>query len=230
VEAPNTPQLAEKQAVKHELKVWRTARYYTLGKLTERTREVWFVLHGYGMLARYFLKRFEPIANETRLIVAPEGLSRFYLGEGYSRAAASWMTKEDREAEIADQQGYLQAVFAELMPGGLSDNVQINILGFSQGTATAWRWVCSGNVPFTNLILWAGSIPLDPPPTGMLLGKGFHLLLGEQDEIIPKAIAEDFLKKLAESGVSPTVHWYTGGHTVDETALLELVDKHLVSS
>lgn len=222
-------QLPVKQAHKHELTVLRTARYYTLGELSEHIQEVWFVLHGYGMLARYFLKRFEPIANDTRLIVAPEGLSRFYLGESYSRVGASWMTKEDREAEIADQHTYLQAVMERVLPQGLPRGVTLNLLGFSQGTAAAWRWASTGRVPFQNLILWAGSIPLDTPPACILAGKGFHLLLGRHDEIIPEKTANDFLAQLAEKGISPTLHWYEGGHTVEETALLTLVENHLTT-
>jgi len=62
----------------HRITVSRSARYFTLGR---PDREVWFVLHGYGQLAARFLRHFEPLDDGTRLMVAPEALSRFYLGE-----------------------------------------------------------------------------------------------------------------------------------------------------
>ena len=58
----------------HHLPVQRTARFFTLGEITDELREVWFVCHGYGQLARYFLRNFDPIADKSRLIIAPEAL------------------------------------------------------------------------------------------------------------------------------------------------------------
>jgi hypothetical protein len=34
------------------------ARYYKLGEINKDTVQVWFVLHGYGQLAQYFLRKF----------------------------------------------------------------------------------------------------------------------------------------------------------------------------
>ena len=76
-------------------------------------RELWYVLHGYGQLAAPFLDDFRAIDDGTRLIVAPEALSRFYEGDVQARlhkdakVGASWMTREDRDAEIADYVAYL---------------------------------------------------------------------------------------------------------------------------
>jgi len=68
----------------HHLIVPRSARYFTLGELGPGTRDVWFVCHGYGQLAGRFLRQFEPLMDGTRFVVAPEGLSRFYLESGRS--------------------------------------------------------------------------------------------------------------------------------------------------
>ena len=61
--------------VTHHLIVPRTARYFTFGEI-EGASEVWFLLHGYSMLAATFLQWFEPVAEPGRLLVAPEALSR----------------------------------------------------------------------------------------------------------------------------------------------------------
>ncbi|MDX1494920.1 MAG: hypothetical protein R3253_12705, partial [Longimicrobiales bacterium] len=100
------------QAREHHLAVTKTARYWTLGD-EDGAHDVWFVLHGYKQLARRFLRRFEGIDRRRRLIVAPEGLSRFYVRSGGGRhgaesvVGASWMTREERLVEIADYVGYL---------------------------------------------------------------------------------------------------------------------------
>ncbi|MDX2063577.1 MAG: phospholipase [Bacteroidia bacterium] len=214
------------QPTQHTCTVPRTARYYTLGALGPATREVWFVLHGYGQLARYFLQRFEPIADESRLIVAPEGASRFYLDvPSYTRVGASWMTRDDREHDIADQQQYLNAVYSQVLPQGLPTGVRLVVLGFSQGTATAWRWVCAAPaLPVSALVLWAGSIPLEAAPEGRLAGVDLQLYLGDADDIIPRPKAEAYLAQLAAAGIRPAVTWYAGGHTVPESALVALAN------
>ena len=73
------------------------ARYFTAGTLGTKTRQVWIIFHGYGQLAPYFLKKFEPLATENIYIIAPEGLSRFYLSELTeqgridNKVGATWM-------------------------------------------------------------------------------------------------------------------------------------------
>ena len=83
------------------------ARYYKLGDITHETKQVWFVLHGYGQLAQYFIKKFKAIESSQICIVAPEGLSKFYLESvtsrsagGSNRVGATWMTRENREVDI----------------------------------------------------------------------------------------------------------------------------------
>src|SRR6266704_2680299 len=97
----------------HSLSTSRTARYFTLGHPSD-ARELWFVCHGYGQLASRFLERFHSLESQRRCIVAPEGLSRFYLTEHPTerRVGASWMTREDRLHEIDDYVRYLDALHA----------------------------------------------------------------------------------------------------------------------
>ncbi len=76
---PAASAAADSAITPHSLVVPRTARYYTLGPTHGFPRELWFVCHGYGQLAERFLRQFAPLDDGTRLIVAPEALSRFYL-------------------------------------------------------------------------------------------------------------------------------------------------------
>jgi len=194
----------------HRLTVPRSARYYTLGKATE---EVWFVLHGYGQLAARFLTRFEPIDDGTRLIVAPEGLSRFYLTEAPSerRVGASWMTKEDRLAEIDDYVRYLDAVYDEV-----ARNSKVTLLGFSQGSATACRWWARAASKIGRLIVWGGEVPPDVelPRTVQL-----SLVYGSRDEYFTPKVVTATEARLKQEGIPYTLVPFEGGHEIDPAVL-----------
>ena len=149
----------------HHTTIPRTARYYTLGEPGSGITEVWFALHGYGQLAGPFLRELAALDDGSRLIVAPEALSRFYLGGVSERPAgeravgASWMTREDRLAEIDDQVRYLDTVYTEVLEG--TDRARVCVLGFSQGAAAAARWLRFGTARAGRLILWGGEVPPD---------------------------------------------------------------------
>ena len=102
------------------LRVARTARYYMLGGRGEGVAEAWFALHGYRQAARRFARRFEVLDAPERIVVVPEALSRFYVDPSPGRhgpehrVGASWMTREDRDNEIADYVAYLDALAAEV--------------------------------------------------------------------------------------------------------------------
>lgn len=211
----------------HHLPVARTARYYTLGEAATAFREVWFVCHGYGQLAGRFLRHFEPLDDGTRLIVAPEGLSRFYLTEDPAerRVGASWMTREDRLAEIHDYVSYLDAVYAEVFGGVDRAAVRVHALGFSQGTATVSRWIAFGTARVDRVVLWGGEVPPDldlAAARERLAGAGLTLVAGRQDEFLtPKIVARDEAR-LRELGIPCRVARFDGGHEIDELTLKSL--------
>src|SRR5213596_3914967 len=146
----------------HHFSTPRSARYFTLGS-PEHAAEVWFVCHGYGQLASRFLERFRPIESERRCIVAPEGLSRFYLTErpAERRVGASWMTREDRLHEIDDYVRYLDALYREVLGRVEGPAARVAALGFSQGTATVSRWAALGQSRLHHVVLWGGELPPD---------------------------------------------------------------------
>lgn len=63
----------------HYVTVQRMARFVTMGTPGDRLQDVWFACHGYGELASSFIRGLSVLDHRTRLIVAPEALSRFYL-------------------------------------------------------------------------------------------------------------------------------------------------------
>ncbi|NIM48528.1 MAG: phospholipase, partial [Gemmatimonadales bacterium] len=139
----------------HRFPTSRTARYFTLGTHRRDVRQVWFVCHGYGQLAQQFLRQFEVLDDGRRLIVAPEGLSRYYIDHTDRRVGASWMTSEDRLSEISDYVDYLDALYEHVLKRHRRSSVDVYVLGFSQGAATAARWISHGSATTDRLILWA---------------------------------------------------------------------------
>lgn len=210
--------------VEHHIQVPRTARYLTEGEI-DGAEEVWFILHGYGMLAASFLRWFEPAMRPGRVLVAPEGLSRAYfeLG-GARRVGASWMTKEDRDAEIEDYVRYLD-LLADRVMSGLSESPRVQVHGFSQGTATACRWVAFGRHRPERLVLWGGGVPPDLPldryRTALTRAR-LTLAIGSEDKHIGADEVAAELARLAAVGITPLVHRFDGGHRVDGATLRAL--------
>ena len=207
----------------HPFPVTRTARYYMVGTPSPRIREVWFVCHGYGQLASYFVKHFEPLAEAgTRLIVAPEGLSRFYWNQRTGQVGASWMTKADREHEIDDYVGYLDALHDHIFRDLDRSRCRIRVLGFSQGATTACRWVCWGNVDADELVMWAGGFPHDldwSKDAATLRRLRPIVVLGTQDEFISADRAAEELAVLQKHEVPYTEITFAGKHRMDAEVL-----------
>lgn len=208
----------------HHITVPRSARYHTLGQAAT-AHELWMVLHGYGQLARYFLRPFEGL-EQDRLIAAPEGLSRFYTDEAHSRVGATWMTREDREAEIRDQATYLDALTAHLhaqCPPG----TPLHVLGFSQGVATACRWAAVTTSPIRQLVLWSGSVPLELEAgsmRGAWSGSKITLVHGEHDPVTPEEVLQRNAGHLREAGLAHGTLRFNGGHQLDRVALGKVLD------
>jgi predicted esterase len=194
--------------------VSRTARCASWGG--SAPTEAWILLHGYGQLASRFLRHFEPLAVPSRLLVAPEGLSRFYLETGTGKVGASWMTREDREHEIEDYLAYLEQVRRTLVP-----EVPLTVLGFSQGVATAARWAVSTAPAPTRLVCWGGLVPEEIPPE-RLGGIRVTYVVGSAEAWATPALVEAQAAVFRAAGVSVTVHRFEGGHEIrpGELALL----------
>jgi predicted esterase len=199
----------------------KTARYFSLGELAPDTQEVWIVLHGYAQMASDFIKPFEAIASAERFIVAPEGLNRFYAKGFGGKPAATWMTSESREEEIGDYINYLNTLCEAL--NIRNDNAKIVLLGFSQGVATATRWLHQTNLVIDKLIIYSGEVAseLQNPVSSKLLNTPITYTTGTNDKLIS---AEKFdAVKLFMKSLNATMIEFDGGHEVKEEVLLRLV-------
>lgn len=200
-----------------------TTRHARVGLLgdPDAADEAWLILHGYGMSARGILHWFAAALRPGRLLVAPEALSRFYReAKGLRTVGASWMTREDRDHEIADQHDYLDAVAERWLSG----RHRVEVHGFSQGVATACRWVVARR-SVDRLVGWGSPTPpeLEPAAYRDRIGPGpLVLVVGERDRYFAPAVVEVDAERLRAGGVAVEVQRFAGGHGVDRDVLASL--------
>jgi predicted esterase len=217
-------------ARERHLAVTRTARYHTLGEPSVALRDVWFVLHGHSQLSAYFIRNFAGLDDGTRLIIAPEALNRFYVepttfhGAGQARVGATWMTKEDRLAEIADYVGYLDQLYDEVFAELDRASVRAVVLGFSQGAQTACRWLCQGRARADTLVLWAGPVAaeLTHETSAPLRAMTVLRVLGNSDEMAAPGFLAAENARVAALGLGTELIEFDGGHQMNLAVLRSL--------
>jgi predicted esterase len=211
--------------------VTRTARYYILGKPGPDIDEVWFVCHGYGQLAKDFIKEFECIDRPRRLIVAPEALSRYYISTAAefhgpdSKVGATWMTREDRETEIDDYVNYLDDLYAEIMGDIGHRNVAVTVLGFSQGGATANRWLTRGSARADRLLMWGALLSSDSDlneAAAFFRDTSLVFVYGTRDQYAEEGMIPNYEKLLESHSIPFSVVSFNGGHRMDRDTLKSL--------
>lgn len=206
------------------------ARYAQLGNVDSATKQLWIVIHGYGQLAQYFIKKFETLREKQVAVIAPEGLSRFYVENidsrmrtGNNRVGATWMTREDRLTDIRNYIRYLDTVYAQVISAG---KLPVTVLGFSQGAATAVRWVVSSNVNIDRLVLWAGIFPPDmdfEAGRQVLRNKKVVSVYGTQDPFLNDDRFTEMRMLSEKLDVVPETITFDGKHDIDAPTLLSLV-------
>ena len=133
------------------------APYYKIGSAREQTKSIWFIFHGYGQLADEFANSFSELTSEENCLIFPQGLSKFYLKGINKKIGTNWMTSHDRDIDITNYLSYLNNIFDhEIRPH--IKNIELNILGFSQGGHTASRWIYNSQISYDKLILWGANL------------------------------------------------------------------------
>jgi predicted esterase len=164
--------------------------------------------HGYMENAAIQMERLEAIPGaDAWTLLAVQGLHRFYRGRS-DTVVASWMTREDREAMIADNLAYV-ARAVDAVPE--ADRGRVVYAGFSQGAAMAFRSGTRSRVPAAGILSVGG----DVPPELVAEATSFPRILlarGTADEWYTAGKLEADLAALAgrRATVEPLV--YPGGH------------------
>jgi predicted esterase len=208
----------------YRLVVPRTARLYSLGLETPLT-EVWVVLHGFSQLAARFIRWFAPAVRPGRAVVAPEALNRYYTDHKTKQVGTTWMTAEDRDAEIRDYVEYLDRVADDLR--SRFGAVTLHVHAFSQGCATAARWVALGRTHPDRLVLWGGGVPPDldlGAHRDRLSAAGLRVVVGDRDQFIREAQVGELEHRLSASGVAHQLTRFSGGHVIPWNVLREFAE------
>ena len=205
------------------ISVTSTARYITLGSISEEVKAIWFVFHGYGMRADTFIKDFECINDSETLIVAPEGIHRYYAKGTRGEIRANWMTSDLREYDIENNINYLNLVISELFNKGIPSTVRIGILGFSQGGPTSFRWTSQLSYDIGILIAWGSDIPKDVYTISKTKQKinssNIKLVIGSEDEYISSEDVDSIIMDLHDEGVDFDFHTFEGRHELHEETI-----------
>ena len=208
--------------MEHQYKIEKTVRYFTHGN-ADTAKNIWIVLHGYGQLPYYFIRKFESLDPRENFVVAPEGMHRFYLEGTSGRVGASWMTKEARLDDIQDNISYLDTLAKDLLNKRKYERKIL--LGFSQGGATATRWHESGDFNADTFVLWASVFPpdldFDPNQSSLMksqnyfvLGKNDPYFKGKESEIKKLFKSQDFNFKTID---------FDGKHEIDKKPLIQIL-------
>lgn len=187
--------------------------------------DLWIILHGYGQLAPYFLRKFKSQFTDHRLFVAPEAQNHGYLKGFSGRVGANWMTKHEREIDILNNHRFLNQVLAKNL-GQFSGSPSIHILGFSQGCATATRWAAALSSPIKSLTLWGWGFAHDMDfgeASNKFSDTDVRFVEGDSDAFVTaekKLEQEEFLAKM---NMKKETILYKGGHDIYETPLKKIV-------
>ena len=156
-----------------------------------------------------------PGAGSCR-VASIQALNRFYRGRRSQDVVAGWMTRQDRELAIADNQAYVAAVVSEIerdsgrVPG-------VVFAGFSQGVAMAFRAACASTVAVLGVIALGSDVP--PELTAPALGRVPAALLGRglSDDLYPLDQWDADRARLLDAGVDTDGFAFDAAHEWNDT-------------
>jgi len=201
--------------------------YFLSHEPTGKENEVWIVLHGYGQLAEFFIRRFLPYASAERLFIAPEGTNHSYLKDFQGRVGANWMTSYNREAAIANNHRYLNRMMEEVL-SAFEQVPHIHLLGFSQGAATGTRWASQWKGTLDSLILWGGGFAHD---LALELAKEKFasteviLVHGLEDELVTEESKKRQEELLLVLGKPLKLLTFSGGHELESQMVERIINQ-----
>lgn len=172
--------------------------------------------HGYAQTAEIGAADLDSIPGaDAWLTVSVQALNRFYTKAG--EVVANWMTSQDREHAMADNVAYVAKVLAavraahpEVATAGATGGRPV-FVGFSQGTAMAFRAAVAHGDDCAGIIALGGDIPPEIRATDrrlppVLLGRG------SEDEWYTEAKLRTDVAWLTATGTPLTICEYAGGH------------------
>ena len=201
---------------------YRTVNSYsTLNERSDKTKNVWIVLHGIGYLSRYFLKYFRHLHHEENYLIAPQAPSKYYLNGKYEHVGASWATRENTETDIKNVLAYLDEIYKE---EDLKNAPNLILFGYSQGVSVVSRWVARKKINCSHLILHSGRLPEELKPEDFaFFDAKVSFVFGTDDPYIKKEsmeTEEKGIKALFPKNLNFIP--FEGGHEVNRELIQKL--------
>lgn len=208
--------------IEHHVSFQKTGRYFTYGNPSSADTII-IALHGYAQLAKTWINEFSSLDGNRFYVVCAEGPHRFYAKGRRGDVAASWMTSEDRTNDIKDYVNFLDIVYQEVHRHGKFKR-QV-LLGFSQGGATASRWIELGKHNIDIFILWGSVFPpdLEQKFDSPLDTTKNYFVIGANDEYFDKSRREQQIKMFAVTGMKFDFVTFDGNHRIDIETLRKLL-------
>lgn len=215
--------------ITRKIKTLKTAKIIVKGNLeSQKISRFIILLHGYGQLAEIFIRNFSVLDEQENVLIVPEALNRFYL-EGFSgKVGANWMTKLEREDEIGDQIEYLNNIVQLYKNESWFRSAEKVVFGFSQGTATAVRWILNSDFNPNQLILWGGAFPNDVDfikSSEISKNCKITICIGDEDEFISEKRLKENEKLLDENEIRHELILYKGKHKIYKEVLKEIFNE-----
>jgi len=211
----------------HKIKTEKTAKIAVKGNLdSDNIKSVIIALHGYGQLAEYFIRNFNFLDENNFIVIVPEALNRFYLNGFSGNVGASWMTKLEREDEIENQTTYLNNIVQLYKNENWFGAAQKFVLGFSQGSAAAIRWLINTNFSPNKIILWGGAIPKDADfdkVKALSEKSDINICIGTKDEFISEENVNEIKTLLSERKIKYNLIVYEGEHKIYKNVLEQIL-------
>lgn len=202
-----------------------TAPYFKTGLISEQTKKVWIIFHGYAQLVEDFQEGFSNIDLDENVLIFPQGLSKFYMKGIDKKIGASWMTANDREFDIQNYINYLDKIYQmEIQP--FLKRINLNILGFSQGVHTASRWIYQSGISYQKFIAWGAGLAheIDKEIIKKSFSQGYnYFVIGDKDRFISQEALEKMKDRYRIIGLDYKLIQYQGTHDIYPEVLKDLV-------
>ncbi|MCB9224706.1 MAG: alpha/beta fold hydrolase [Crocinitomicaceae bacterium] len=206
------------------IKFQKNGRYFTLGD-PMGNKKLLIALHGYGHLAEFFIRKFNKVDLNEYFVICPEGLHRYYHNGTSGKVGASWMTKEDRLHDIEDYISFLNAILEHFT--SLYTFKSKTLLGFSQGGATASRWLAYSKHTFDKFILWATVFPPDMEKeyTIKFRDSKNYFVFGKSDEYYTQDNIKEHHEELEALKIPIEMITFDGNHNIHDETLLYILNE-----
>jgi phospholipase/carboxylesterase len=179
--------------------------------------------HGYGQSCKNFIRSFASLREKNYLVVAPQGPNQFYWQES-GKVGFCWMTRYMRLNTIDLLMQYMARLIETLRVKWPFDEDRVFILGFSQGSALAFRLGASGIVKPRGVIACGGDLPPDVAERLDSIAK-FPVLIvhGVNDSSMSFAKAREGEDILRKHGFAVDTRYFDGGHDLTEEQIQRIL-------